>query len=96
MPIQGFPIGIHDDPDYEKRSVQLTSGDRLYLFSDGIVEARNSKEEQFGMEHIVKELTKSTSESFERVSPSLIYAVQQWQNSFSSQDDISFLSVEIQ
>lgn len=63
---------------------------------DDIIEARNSKEEQFGMERIVKELTKNTSESFERVFPSLIYAVQQWQNSFSSQDDISFLSVEIQ
>ncbi|MSR44531.1 MAG: response regulator [Phycisphaerales bacterium] len=34
----GAPVGIIEGNDYEESSVQLESGDRLFLYSDGIVE----------------------------------------------------------
>ena len=35
---RGTPIGLADDA-YEERSVRLSAGDRLYLYSDGVPEA---------------------------------------------------------
>jgi phosphoserine phosphatase RsbU/P len=47
----GLPLGIMEGsfPEY---SVELSSGSRLLLYSDGITEAMNSAEEQYGDERI--------------------------------------------
>jgi sigma-B regulation protein RsbU (phosphoserine phosphatase) len=58
---RGFSIcklGDFIDPTYEEREIQLEKGDKLLLYSDGLVEARNSKNEIFGqgrMEKYLKE-----------------------------------------
>ena len=36
--VGGFPIAMLDDAEYRDAAVQLDSGDRLCLFSDGILE----------------------------------------------------------
>ena len=43
----GFPIGI-THADYEEHTVRLKPGDRLYLYSDGIIEAKNARDQLFG------------------------------------------------
>ena len=46
----GFPIAIMDGAEYEDCAVQLQPGDRVCLYSDGIVEQpRRPGDEQFGM-----------------------------------------------
>lgn len=44
----GFCLGIFDDGWYEDREIRLLSGDRLFLFTDGLSEATPDDEEQFG------------------------------------------------
>ena len=53
----GFPIGLAAD-DYEERSVCLGSGDRLYLYSDGVPEAMDPAGRPFGSVRFLKALTK--------------------------------------
>ena len=43
----GFPIGI-TIADYEEHMVHLKPGDRLFLYSDGIVEAKDDRQRHFG------------------------------------------------
>ena len=43
----GFPIGI-THTDYEEHTICLKPGDRLYLYSDGIIEAKNASEQLLG------------------------------------------------
>ena len=45
---QGFPIGFLKDAIYDEHSITMKSGDRLYLYSDGITEAMNENGEEFG------------------------------------------------
>lgn len=58
---RGFSIcklGDFINPTYEEREVQLEKGDKLLLYSDGLVEARNSDNEIYGqgkMEKYLKE-----------------------------------------
>jgi serine/threonine-protein kinase RsbW len=35
----GLFVGMFEDPHYEQRSIRLTTGDRLFLFSDGFLHA---------------------------------------------------------
>ena len=44
----GTPLGIIEDAVFEEASVTLAPGDRLVLYTDGISEATNLENEQFG------------------------------------------------
>ena len=47
-----LPVGLFPDAVYESAYCQLTGGDRLVLYTDGITEAENSREEEFGDERL--------------------------------------------
>lgn len=42
------PLGVFPNQKYEQASLSLNSGDRLVLYTDGLTEAMNSDEEEFG------------------------------------------------
>jgi len=44
----GAVLGVFDGKTYEQGSVQLSAGDRVVLFTDGITEACNAADEEFG------------------------------------------------
>lgn len=44
----GIPIGIFPDHDYTSQSIELNKGDTLILYTDGITDAMNSKQEFYG------------------------------------------------
>jgi sigma-B regulation protein RsbU (phosphoserine phosphatase) len=50
----GTPLGIFPDREYEHAGLQLESGDRLVLYTDGLTEAMNSDEEEFGEQRLVE------------------------------------------
>lgn len=47
-------LGVFSEWSYVQAEIALTPGDRLLLFTDGITEAENSVEEEFGEERLVK------------------------------------------
>ena len=54
----GTPIGTWTDkPSYADSHVSLLHGDRLFFYTDGIVEMKNAKGERFGEERLVNILT---------------------------------------
>ena len=48
----GLPLGVMDNQEYEEESVQLNAGDKLIIFSDGIIDSRNEEDERFGEERL--------------------------------------------
>lgn len=52
-----YPLGVRDPTAYIVRTIRLASGDRLFLFSDGVVEAcREGSDEPFGFERLQESL----------------------------------------
>ncbi len=49
----GPVLGVFHDGVYEQAAVPFGSGDRLVLFTDGITEARNADDEEFGEERLI-------------------------------------------
>lgn len=48
----GAVLGAFDGSTYAEREVQLNSGDKLLLFTDGVTEARNAAGEEFGEQRL--------------------------------------------
>ncbi len=55
LPSSGTVLGVFADADYQGAQLPLGSGDRLVLYTDGITEARDAAEREFGEERL-KEL----------------------------------------
>jgi len=50
LEVGGLPLGIDPARKYETASLELTRGDALIFFTDGVVEAFNESGEEFGNE----------------------------------------------
>jgi sigma-B regulation protein RsbU (phosphoserine phosphatase) len=48
----GLALGILSEATYEERPVPLAAGDVLVLYTDGVTEASNSTEEQYGVKRL--------------------------------------------
>jgi sigma-B regulation protein RsbU (phosphoserine phosphatase) len=88
----GLPIGIGEK--YEQQSVTLQSGDRLYLYSDGVTEAMDAERSLFGTDRLIKCLADSSGESLTHSIARVQAELVAWQAGSPSRDDISILAME--
>ena len=88
----GFPIGLIES-DYEERRLSLNPGDRLYLYSDGVTEAFNAADQQFGTEGLLAALGPDHTGPLDQTVKSLVGRVEAWGG--PPRDDLSVLALEI-
>jgi phosphoserine phosphatase RsbU/P len=50
LPATGLPLGLDSDSTYQEKSIQLEAGDFVVLYTDGVLDASNRDEQEFGME----------------------------------------------
>ena len=90
----GTPLGIFPDRKYEDGGLQLDSGDRLVLYTDGLTEAMNSDEQEFGERRLVE----LGSRNFALSASELLAAIKKEVVSFcncSFQDDFTLVVVAV-
>jgi phosphoserine phosphatase RsbU/P len=75
LDVGGLPFGIQVDARYDSATVTLAPGDWLLIFTDGLVEAENSRQEEYGEVRTLTELEMGKSftpaESLKRLMSSL-------------------------
>ena len=80
--MKGFPIALlFDVMDYEERKVQLKSGDKILFYTDGITEAKDHNNVEFGVEGILETIRKAPNNLLEEIENKYIY------HSWGEQDD---------
>jgi sigma-B regulation protein RsbU (phosphoserine phosphatase) len=57
----GLPLGLFSNAEYDCRKLRLEPGDTLALYTDGISEAEDAQERQFGAERLANVLAKTQS-----------------------------------
>ena len=61
LQVKGIALGVMDDIDLEEGELELASNDMVTLYTDGVTEAINGKEEQFGQERLIEVVAKSNN-----------------------------------
>lgn len=82
--IEGFP--------YTKRTVQLFPGDTIYLYTDGVTEAANAKEELYGEERLFSALNQSQNADVETLCKAVLRDVDAFVEDAPQFDDITMLA----
>ena len=92
--IGNVPIGLFEDSHYEEGTIQLQPGGRLFLYSDGVLEAKDPSKEFFG-EARLQEILEVTQQSPLQVSvDSIVKGALDWTVTQHAQDDLSILAFE--
>ena len=90
-----LPLGVLSNSQFkaETTRIDLEIGDRFYMYSDGITEARNEKGEMFGEDRLlsVLEAKKGRDDLFD----SIIGEVQNHIGAFNKEDDVSLVEITI-
>ena len=94
-PGDGLAVGWVDDIEFYEFALQLESGDRLLLYSDGVPEAMDSNLEQLTNERMLEELDASRDLSIADQVAHIRTVVDRWCQPKGPLDDVSVLSIEI-
>jgi serine phosphatase RsbU (regulator of sigma subunit) len=71
-----FPVGLLPVDAYISRSLQIEQGDLLAIATDGILEAANTRQEEFGSDRIAARLTQMPGQDLASMRDSIVSAAQ--------------------
>ena len=94
----GMGLGILRNSDYKKyvhsKTLPYRSGDILVLHTDGISEAKNHKNEQFGIERLSESLKKNVSHSIDEITEGIIQDLNTFLHGTKLDDDYTLVIVK--
>ena len=93
-------IGAFDDLDdgkikFEEGQLKLKPGDKLFIYTDGIVEYQNDKEEFYGDDRFYNSLKTQKAASVTNMIDQCINSLMEFGNNTNPQDDITLLGLEL-
>jgi serine phosphatase RsbU (regulator of sigma subunit) len=90
----GFPLGMMPVANYDEHESRLDPGDLLALYTDGLTEAEDPDEEEFGVERVAEVLSQLESPSATAACRELLGAVDRYTRGEPLNDDATLLVVE--
>jgi sigma-B regulation protein RsbU (phosphoserine phosphatase) len=91
----GLPVGIIPMAKYESVQLKYGSGDRLFLYSDGITECESPNGEMFGNERLRLFVEQTVHLNVSEVIRQLDERIRSWHGGDDFEDDISLLVLEM-
>jgi serine phosphatase RsbU (regulator of sigma subunit) len=89
------PIGLFPGLEYEGEEIESVKGRALFIYTDGLNEAENTLQEQFGDEHLLGILRDTHFDSAQQVIESLKVEVEQHRNGAEPNDDLTMMCLRI-
>ncbi|RLA92192.1 MAG: hypothetical protein DRG25_06675, partial [Deltaproteobacteria bacterium] len=90
----GTIIGMGGITPFEEGKKQLKIGDKLLLYTDGIMEYQNSKGNFYGKDRFYNELQKSKDQPVCTIIEKVIDSMMKFGSNIRPQDDVSLLGIE--
>jgi len=87
----GLIIGMMAGANYEIGTIDLDDGDIIVMYTDGITEAENEKDEEYGEESLKNHVKKNLKSSPEELINSIVEEVDSHAVDLSAQDDVTLL-----
>ncbi|MDF2668130.1 MAG: hypothetical protein K0R67_436 [Paenibacillus sp.] len=91
---KGLPLGVMDDMLYMDNEMTLGLGDRIILYTDGITEAEDRLQEQYGFSRLCELLKKEQASNQTRLLERMVEDVDFFTNGAVQSDDIAVLVID--
>ncbi len=91
---EGFFLGIADISTHENRTIHVEKGDRLFLYTDGIAELKNTAGEDFGEKGLARALRTYPELKGEMFCDTLLSDLDNHASLATRSDDIAFMCID--
>ncbi|MEJ1971583.1 MAG: PP2C family protein-serine/threonine phosphatase [Lacunisphaera sp.] len=95
---EGMPLGLVDPGLFESviedRAVEFAPGSTLVLYTDGLTEAPNDKDQEFGGGRLADVLRTAHAGSASRINDAILQAVHHFAGTTGLRDDYTLLTVK--
>ena len=92
---KGIALGVVDGIKLQQETVQLEKGDIITLYTDGVTEAINEKEEQFGQQRLLKIVNKNRNLPAKEIIRIVEEEVTEYSGKQPQFDDITLMIIKI-
>jgi hypothetical protein len=89
----GFPLGVRRREPFREHSVEFSAGDRLILYSDGLIEAVDDDGEPYGFERFERTLREHGHATAEEIKKALLTSVRKFTRNRPPEDDQTLVVV---
>ena len=94
LPAGGTVIGLFPESSYEESVVELQPGDVLMAFSDGVPDALNPQDEEFGDERLKDLLRRTAPLPVDEMASAIATELRSWIGNAVQFDDLTFVLVK--
>lgn len=91
----GVPLGMFDDESYSNVTVCLENDSTIFLYTDGVNEAVNNKNEFFGMERLQDLINDYSVKNSGNLASTLVSSLSDFTNGAEQSDDITLLALKL-
>ena len=89
----GMVLGVSEQANWKQKSMRMSPGDTLVLYTDGIIEAQSPMGEFYGEERLLDVLLADTDCGARAIQDRLVESVQHFVGSTYRQDDIAVIVI---
>ena len=89
-----YLLGMFDFASYESRAFRLDRGDILVVYSDGLTDAQNQREEMFGRKRLLQLIRQKAPAGSGALEQAFLQAIEEFTQGTPQTDDITFVIVE--
>jgi serine phosphatase RsbU (regulator of sigma subunit) len=95
LSVGGTVVGMFPETRYEEATVALCPGDVLLVFTDGVPEAHNPEDEEFGEERLQQLLRETAALSADEISLRISAELKHWIGGAEQYDDLTFIVMKV-
>ena len=88
-----LPVGVFDDFDYSVQETTIEPGSTIFLYTDGLTEAKNSGHQFFGLQRVNELLSQSVDLSPHDLLENVTNAVRSFVKDAPQSDDLTMLAI---
>ena len=91
----GTVVGMFPEMEYEEATVELCPGDVLLVFTDGVPEAHNPANEEFGEERLQQLLRQTAHLPANEIRARISAEMKNWIRDAEQYDDLTFIVMKV-
>lgn len=90
-----FPEYLYTETFCEQKVIRMSTGNRVYFCTDGLIDVPDRCGERLGIEGFLKAIDENSCHSLDESVASIVNLVQDWSGTSTPEDDASVLALEI-
>lgn len=92
----GFDKGRTFDENIKEEAIELAPGDRIALYTDGVVEAMDERQEEFGMERFMEIVGRGEAANAKELTNLMVQALEEHRGKAEQSDDITITALRVE